>query len=47
MAMKRKRLGEMLIEESLVTEQQVEEALTVKRSTEKLGDALLRLGHLK
>ncbi|WP_396208885.1 GspE/PulE family protein, partial [Exiguobacterium sp.] len=46
MAMKRKRLGEMLIEESLVTEQQVEEALTVKRSTEKLGDALLRLGHL-
>ncbi|MCT4778760.1 MULTISPECIES: GspE/PulE family protein [Exiguobacterium] len=46
MAMKRKRLGEMLLEESVVTEAQIEEALSVKRTTEKLGDTLLRLGHL-
>lgn len=44
--MKRKRLGEMLLEESVVTEAQIEEALSVKRTTEKLGDTLLRLGHL-
>ncbi|MGX8175992.1 GspE/PulE family protein [Exiguobacterium artemiae] len=46
MAMKRKRLGEMLLEESVVTEAQIEEALSVKRTAEKLGDTLLRLGHL-
>lgn len=46
MAMKRKRLGEMLLEESVVTEAQIEEALSVKRTSEKLGDTLLRLGHL-
>ncbi|WP_114569922.1 GspE/PulE family protein [Exiguobacterium flavidum] len=46
MAIKRKRLGEMLIEEGLVTTAQVDEALSAKRNQEKLGDTLLRLGHL-
>ncbi len=41
----RKRLGDLLVEEGIVTEEQIQQALTAQRSTgQKLGDALIDLG---
>lgn len=43
----RKRLGDLLVEEGIITEQQVEEALvSQKQSGRKLGDTLIDLGFL-
>lgn len=43
----RKRLGDLLVEEGIVTEQQVEQALTAQKQTgRKLGDTLIQLGFL-
>ncbi|WP_068674678.1 GspE/PulE family protein [Oceanobacillus sp. Castelsardo] len=42
----RKRLGDLLQEASLVTEDQVREALENKNENQKLGDALLDLGYI-
>lgn len=43
----RKRLGDLLVEEGIITEQQVEQALSAQRSTgQKLGDTLIELGFL-
>ncbi|MCA0937949.1 GspE/PulE family protein [Vibrio alginolyticus] len=41
----RKRLGDLLVEEGIVSEDQIQQALTSQRSTgQKLGDALIDLG---
>ncbi len=41
----RKRLGDLLVEEGIVTEEQIQQALTAQRSTgQKMGDALIDLG---
>lgn len=43
----RKRLGDLLVEEGIITEQQVDQALSAQRSTgQKLGDTLIDLGFL-
>ncbi|OXX51347.1 MSHA biogenesis protein MshE [Vibrio sp. V12_P9A6T4] len=43
----RKRLGDLLVEEGIITENQVEQALVAqKRSGRKLGDTLIELGFL-
>ncbi|NAW99111.1 MULTISPECIES: GspE/PulE family protein [unclassified Vibrio] len=43
----RKRLGDLLVEEGIITENQVEQALAAqKRSGRKLGDTLIELGFL-
>ncbi|WP_439146276.1 GspE/PulE family protein [Vibrio sp.] len=43
----RKRLGDLLVEEGIITEAQVEQALAAQKSTgRKLGDALIELGFL-
>lgn len=43
----RKRLGDLLVEEGIITEAQVEQALAVQKSTgRKLGDTLIELGFL-
>ncbi|CAV17340.1 GspE/PulE family protein [Vibrio atlanticus] len=43
----RKRLGDLLVEEGIITEYQVEQALAAqKRTGRKLGDALIELGFL-
>ncbi|MEX0335044.1 GspE/PulE family protein [Vibrio tubiashii] len=43
----RKRLGDLLVEEGIITEQQVEQALSAQKSTgRKLGAALIELGAL-
>ncbi|NNN99673.1 MSHA biogenesis protein MshE [Vibrio sp. B1-2] len=43
----RKRLGDLLVEEGIITEKQVEQALAAqKRSGRKLGDTLIELGFL-
>ncbi|MDH6025884.1 GspE/PulE family protein [Vibrio splendidus] len=43
----RKRLGDLLVEEGIITEAQVEQALSAQKSTgRKLGDALIELGFL-
>ncbi|PMH39891.1 MSHA biogenesis protein MshE [Vibrio sp. 10N.286.49.B3] len=43
----RKRLGDLLVEEGIITEQQVEQALVAqRRSGQKLGDTLIELGAL-
>ena len=43
----RKRLGDLLVEEGIITEAQVEQALASQKSTgRKLGDALIELGFL-
>ncbi|WP_282177605.1 GspE/PulE family protein [Vibrio nereis] len=43
----RKRLGDLLVEEGIVTQQQVEKALTVQKSTgQKFGATLIELGFL-
>ncbi|MGR6860562.1 GspE/PulE family protein [Aliivibrio salmonicida] len=43
----RKRLGDLLVEENIVTEQQIEQALAAQKTTgRKLGAALIQLGFL-
>ena len=43
----RKRLGDLLVEEGIITEQQVEQALSAQKSTgRKLGATLIELGAL-
>ncbi|MGO2318516.1 MAG: GspE/PulE family protein [Vibrio toranzoniae] len=43
----RKRLGDLLVEEGIITEDQVEQALVAQKSTgRKLGDTLIELGFL-
>ncbi|MBY6267344.1 GspE/PulE family protein [Parageobacillus thermoglucosidasius] len=42
----RKRLGDLLVEAGLITEEQLEEALREKAPGQKLGDVLLQLGYI-
>ncbi|HHF0547843.1 TPA: GspE/PulE family protein [Vibrio alginolyticus] len=43
----RKRLGDLLVEEGIVSEKQIQQALNAQRSTgQKLGDALIDLGFI-
>ncbi|HBC3858588.1 GspE/PulE family protein [Vibrio parahaemolyticus] len=43
----RKRLGDLLVEEGIVSEDQIQQALSTQRSTgQKLGDALIDLGFI-
>ncbi|KJG01144.1 GspE/PulE family protein [Photobacterium angustum] len=43
----RKRLGDLLVDENIITQQQLEQALTKQQSTgRKLGDTLINLGFL-
>ncbi|OQP01378.1 type II secretion system protein GspE [Geobacillus sp. 44C] len=42
----RKRLGDLLVEAGLITEEQLEEALREKAPGQKLGDALLQRGYI-
>lgn len=42
----RKRLGDLLIEEGLITKEQLEETLKEKAPGQKLGDALLQRGYI-
>ncbi|WP_330944696.1 GspE/PulE family protein [Vibrio diabolicus] len=43
----RKRLGDLLVEEDIVSEEQIQQALNAQRSTgQKLGDALIDLGFI-
>ncbi|RDW21563.1 GspE/PulE family protein [Oceanobacillus chungangensis] len=44
--MVRKRLGDLLVESGLITEDQLSETLANKGADEKLGDALLREGYI-
>ncbi|MCP8968497.1 GspE/PulE family protein [Ectobacillus ponti] len=46
MKLQRKRLGDLLIEEGLITEEQLQQALRDKASSQKLGDALLQNGYI-
>ena len=47
MPAERKRLGEILIERGLVSEEQVREALAMARTSGlRIGEALVRLGHV-
>ncbi|MEK7476942.1 MAG: ATPase, T2SS/T4P/T4SS family [Candidatus Coatesbacteria bacterium] len=42
-----KRLGSLLVEEALITEEQLAEALTTQKTTgDQLGEALVKLGHI-
>lgn len=45
-AKQRKKLGDLLKEENLITEQDVVEALSNKREDQKLGDALVEQGYI-
>lgn len=42
----RKRIGDILMEAGLVTEEQIDLALSLKDEREKLGDALIRIGYI-
>ena len=44
MAKERKRLGDLLVEAGIITEEQLEETLREKKSEQRLGDALLERG---
>src|SRR5690625_966691 len=44
--MRRKRLGDLLVDAGLITEEQLQDALREQSSTEKLGDTLLREGYI-
>lgn len=44
--MKQKRLGDMLIAEGVLTESQINEALSKKENGERIGQALIRLGYI-
>lgn len=46
MAQTRKRLGDLLVEAGMITEEQVKEALNNKKPDQKLGDVLLELGFI-
>ncbi len=46
MAQIRKRLGDLLVEANIITEEQLQQALTEKPRDQKLGDALLQRGYL-
>ena len=46
MKQKRKRLGDLLVESGLITEEQLEQALKEKSEGQKLGDALLQKGFI-
>ena len=41
-----KRLGEVLVDEGVVTEDQIEEALEKREKGEKIGEALIRFGYV-
>src|SRR5690625_3509811 len=45
-SMTRKRLGDLLVESRLITEEQLNVALQEKLPEEKLGDTLLREGYI-
>lgn len=42
----RKRLGDLLVESGLITDEQLQAALAEKSENQKLGDALLQLGYI-
>jgi len=44
--MRRKRLGDLLLDAGLITSEQLKSALEEKSPSEKLGDTLLRVGYL-
>ncbi|MED1421470.1 GspE/PulE family protein [Bacillus smithii] len=44
--MERKRLGDLLVEAGVITEDQLQEALKKKKNRQKLGDVLVSLGYL-
>ena len=46
MAQTRKRLGDLLVETELITEDQLQTTLNEKSSNQKLGDALLQRGYI-
>jgi type IV pilus assembly protein PilB len=46
MTLNRKRLGDLLVEAGLITEDQLQEALNTKKEAQKLGDALLEKGYI-
>lgn len=46
MAQNRKRLGDLLVEAGLITEDQLQIALNEKRKSQKLGDVLLQKGYI-
>lgn len=46
MSNKRKRLGDLLVESGLLTQEQLDKALEEKEQGQKLGDALLQLGYI-
>ncbi len=46
MAQERKRLGDLLVESGLLTEEQLQSALQEKSEGQKLGDALLQRGYI-
>jgi type IV pilus assembly protein PilB len=46
MRTQRKRLGDLLVESGLITETQLESALSEKTADQKLGDALLQIGYI-
>jgi type IV pilus assembly protein PilB len=46
MAANRKRLGDLLVEAGLITEDQLQEALHTKKEGQKLGDSLLEKGFI-
>lgn len=46
MAQTRKRLGDLLVEAGLITEDQLQIALNEKRKSQKLGDVLLQKGYI-
>ncbi|WP_196237882.1 GspE/PulE family protein [Calidifontibacillus erzurumensis] len=46
MKMKRKRLGDLLVESGLITNEQLQEALAEKGEGEKLGNVLIKKGYI-
>ncbi|MCD8509090.1 MAG: Flp pilus assembly complex ATPase component TadA [Bacillus sp. (in: Bacteria)] len=46
MAKDRKRLGDLLVESGLISNQQLEDALQIKSPEQKLGDVLLQQGYI-
>src|SRR5690625_3356624 len=44
--MSRKRLGDLLVDAGLITDEQLQSALSEKTAEEKLGDTLLREGYI-
>lgn len=46
MAKKRKRIGDILLESDLITEEQLKEALTEKKVNQKIGDYLLEKNYI-